>query len=443
MPVDNHAAHAQTTVEPTAGSAIDRSAAGHRRSAREATIVIGSVIGGLAAAIALVVVPFAGAPESKITGALLLGFALGWGMLAVLSARFTDRPQRWAAVAALAMGLSGVALIALSPGSEKLTALGWLWPPALLALVAWMTVHARRQLPSRTRPLLLYPVFAFLALTAAGGAFETLRGATDSPGDVAGHRLVNVGGYRLDITCTGSGSPTVVLEPGLGESASAMARWIAPDVAGTTRVCVYDRAGHGHSDAAPGGRADAARDLHVLLRRTGIPGPYVLVGHSLGGLFALDFTRRYPTRVAGVVLLDSMHPRQSDAFAGAGPLLDLVPTLARTGLARIFFDPRDGDPKAQARQVARDVADMPAAMDRAAQLTSLGGRPLGVVTAGEGNDAGWRGRQDQLAALSTDTTHRIVAGATHASLVEDEAGAAVSSRAIRDIVDAVRGSTAR
>lgn len=176
----------------------------------------------------------------------------------------------------------------------------------------------------------------------------------------------------------------VVDEGGSGEPASAMARWIAPGVARTTRVCVYDQAGHGRSEGAPGGRADDVRDLHGLLRRAGIPGPYVIAGHSLGGLFALDYTRRYPTQVAGVVLLDSMHPRQSNAFAGTDPLLDVVPTLARTGLARLFFDAKDGDPKAQARQLARDIADMPAEMDRAAKLGSLGDRPLGVVTPARG-----------------------------------------------------------
>ena len=73
-----------------------------------------------------------------------------------------------------------------------------------------------------------------------------------------------------------------------------MGRWIAPDVARTTTVCVYDRAGHGRSDAALAKHADAARDLHVLLERAHVPGPYVLAGHSPGGMFALSYTHRYP-----------------------------------------------------------------------------------------------------------------------------------------------------
>jgi hypothetical protein len=112
-------------------------------------------------------------------------------------------------------------------------------------------VHARRRPVSRVQPWLLYRVFAFLALAAAGGSYETLRGSTDgAAASLAGQRLVDVGGHRLDIRCTGSRGPTVVLEPGLGETASAMARWIAPDVARATTICVYDRAGHGRSDPA-------------------------------------------------------------------------------------------------------------------------------------------------------------------------------------------------
>ena len=258
----------------------------------------------------------------------------------VLSARFTSQPQRWATVPAAAMALTGAGLIILAPEAGLLTALAWIWPPLLLALVVWMVMRVRRQPTGGLQRWLLYPVFAVLALAAIGGGYETLRAATDPAVSQAGSRLVDIGdGRRLSIRCTGSGSPTVVLEPGLGEPASAMTRWIAPDVARTTTVCVYDRAGHGASDAAPAGGADPARDLHALLERAHVPGPYVLAGHSLGGILALDYARRYSSEVGGIVLLDSMHPQQTNAFAGADPLLAIVPTLARTGLARFFFDP--------------------------------------------------------------------------------------------------------
>jgi pimeloyl-ACP methyl ester carboxylesterase len=407
-------------------------------------IAAGSVLAGLLAAAALVALFGAAAQEHTTTAAILLGFAFGWALLAGLSTRFSERPQRWAAVPAAAMALTALALIVLAPDAAALSTLGWIWPPLLIALVVWMTLHARRDEPSRSARWLLYPVFAILALTAGGGAYETLRGSTDAAvADGTGHRLIDVGTHRLDIRCIGSGNPTVVLEPGLGESAAAMARWIAPEVARSTRVCVYDQAGHGRSDAGPGDRADAARDLHLLLARRGIPAPYVIAGHSLGGAYALSYTHRYPAQVAGIVLLDSMHPQQTNAFAGMAPLLAVIPTLARTGLARLLVDPKDGSPLAQARQFALDVAHMPAELSRAAELTSLGDRPLGVITAGRGNQAGWVAHQDQLAALSTNSQHRTVAGSTHDSLTGDKTDAADSSQAIRDVVHAVRESGGR
>jgi pimeloyl-ACP methyl ester carboxylesterase len=409
-------------------------------SRRRGAVVAGSLLAGLATAVALVAGPLAGDREAVITGGLLLGFAAGWALLAVLSTRFTDRPQRWAAVPAAAMGISGAALIALAPDAGTLSALGWVWPPLLLVLVAWMIVRARRRPAGRLQPWLLYPIFAALAITAIGGAYTTLTNATDRPAaQVAGSRLIDVGGgRRLYIHTGGSGGPTVILEPGLGESAREMARRIAPDLARTTTVVVYDRAGHGRSDAEPSAGADAARDLHVLLQRAHVPGPYVLAGHSLGGMFALSYAHRYPADVGGIVLLDSMHPRQDNAFAGMDPLLGLVPTLARTGIASLLFDRKDGDPTAQARQLVRDVQEMPAELDRAAELTSLGDKPLMVLSAGTGSLPGWAAQQNDLATLSTSSVHRTIPSATHASLINDPVDAAQSSRAIRDVVKAVQ-----
>src|SRR3954453_2505289 len=223
---------------------------------RPAVVVAGSLLAGLAAAVALVPGPLAGGREAVITGGLLLGFAAGWALLAVLSTRLTDRPQRWAAVPAAAMGLTATGLIALAPGASTLNALDWVWPPLLLVLVTWMIVRARRRPASRLQPWLLYPIFAVLALTAIGGGYKTLADATDQPvAHVAGSRLIDVGGGgRVDGRSAGSGGPTVILEPGLGESARAMSRWIGPDVARTTTVCVYDPAGHGRNAPAPAPR---------------------------------------------------------------------------------------------------------------------------------------------------------------------------------------------
>ncbi len=403
-------------------------------------LITGSMLGGLLAAAALLTIPFADARESVATGAVLLGFAIGWAALALLSGRWDERPQRWAFVPAAAMGLAGGSLVILAPQGGTVGALGWAWPPLLLVLVVWMVVQARQRSAAWPRRVVLYPIFATLALTAAGGGYEALRTSAD-PAIANGGGLVDVGGHRLYIECAGSGGPTVVLEPGLGESARAMARRIAPVVARRTQVCSYDRAGHGRSDEAPGHRADGARDLHVLLQRSRIPGPYVLAGHSLGGLHALSYAARYPRDVAGLTLLDSMRPGQTTVFDHVGPLVSLVPMLSRTGLASLLFDKKDGDPAAQMRQFARDVDGIPAEMDRAARLTSLGDRPLAVITADLGNRPGWRADQDHLATLSTNSTHRVVAGSTHQSLIDDREDAQQSGNAILGVVRAVRSGS--
>jgi hypothetical protein len=130
-------------------------------------IVAGSLATGLVAAVLLAAAPFIPAEEGAVTGAVLCGFALGWAMLAGLSVRFTDQPQRWAAAPALFMGVGGLVLVGF--GSPVGQVLDWVWPPAMLALAVWMIVCVHRQLQSRGGRWLLYPVIAVLALASIGG----------------------------------------------------------------------------------------------------------------------------------------------------------------------------------------------------------------------------------------------------------------------------------
>jgi len=123
---------------------------------------------------------------------------------------------------------------------------------------------------------------------------------------IAPGKMVDIGGRKLHLNCTGKGSPTVVLESGLGDSSLAWSL-VQPKLATTTRVCSYDRSGTAWShDAGPQhGLAKAAEDLDRLLRASGEPAPYVLVGHSWGGWLVTVFARRHPENVAGIVLVDS------------------------------------------------------------------------------------------------------------------------------------------
>jgi pimeloyl-ACP methyl ester carboxylesterase len=411
-------------------------------SARIGWVVAGSLAGGLLAAVLLVAAPFVPPTETGVTGALLCGWALGWAVLVVLSARLTDQPQRWAAAPALFMGVSGLLLVVF--GSAALKVLTWVWPPVLLALVVWMFLRARRQLRSRSRRWLVHPVLAVLALAAVGGGYETVWEAADARAHPAPGQLVDVGGHRLHLSCTGSGSPTVVLEPGAGMTSSDLGL-ITPAVAGETRVCVYDRAGRGWSEPAdtPQDGARIATDLHTLLHRGQVPGPYVLAGHSFGGLYALSFAARYPEEVAGMVLVDSTAPAPVEEPGAASPdeegtsnlvgrLTALASASARLGLGGLVGT------ASHVRSTLDEYAQASSSMQDAASLRDFADKPLIVLTAGTGHDAAWSADQDALAALSTTSVHRIVAGASHAGLITDKEGAAATTRAILDVVTSVR-----
>jgi pimeloyl-ACP methyl ester carboxylesterase len=159
------------------------------------------------------------------------------------------------------------------------------------------------------RIVLLLAATLVLALPFGVIAREgTLTEAAATP--KASRTRVDVGGRALFISCTGTGTPTVVLEAGSGNTGDT---WVSvqPEVARFTRVCSYDRAGLGQSDPAPAGVRtvqDSVDDLHALLGAADISGPVVLVGHSLGGLIVRLYASQYPDEVAGAVLVDGMPP---------------------------------------------------------------------------------------------------------------------------------------
>jgi pimeloyl-ACP methyl ester carboxylesterase len=360
------------------------------------------------------------------------------------------------------MAMSGVALLLLAPGDRAITILGWVWPPALLVLALWMLLQARRHLFSWTRAWLIYPVCAVTALAAVGGAVETVRGTPAPDVSAAPGQTYDVGGHRLYLECTGTGSPTVVLTNGFGSHTPSWA-WIAPAVAQDTRVCAYDRAGEGWSDTAanPQDGIQIAADLHALLTKADEPGPYVLVGHSVGGTYDLVFAAQYPTEVAGLVLLDSSSPEQFSLPNYPG-LYDtarrgtaLFPSLARLGVARVALG--NGftglPPAARAQEQAfatspgelrgqRDEwSQLPVVFRQAQAMTDFGTGPLLVITAGQGQDPGWSAAQDELAALSDNSAHRTLDGATHEDLLQDQDFAADSAQGIRDVLQSVRAGT--
>src|SRR5438045_9775044 len=125
--------------------------AGPIRERRVGLIVAGSMFSGLVVSLVLVVGLFGGAQEHVIMGTALLGWALGWALLAVLSIRWSDQPQQWAIVPAAIMVLAGAGLLIFRPDANAMNLLGWIWPLALVALAVWMALQARRNLRSLAR----------------------------------------------------------------------------------------------------------------------------------------------------------------------------------------------------------------------------------------------------------------------------------------------------
>lgn len=153
-------------------------------------------------------------------------------------------------------------------------------------------------------------MLALVFLLAGGGLiYEQLEESRDRRLNRPPGLMVDVGGYRMHLYCIGQGSPTVVLESALG---GYWLDWykVQPQISQYTRVCSYERAGLGWSDASPQPSTSKvfAQELHTLLQKTAIPGPYVLTGHSLGGFNLRVFASLYPAEVLGILPANSKTP---------------------------------------------------------------------------------------------------------------------------------------
>ena len=430
------------------------------RSGPVVGVVLAALATGALGALGLLLLAFPGAREHTTTGVALLAFAAGWAVLHQLSTRFTAQPQRWAAVPAVAMAGAGLTVLVSAPGTQALTKTGWVWPPLLLALAVWSAVQLRRAMTSRAR-WLLQPVLALMALAAVGGAVETVALAHDEGALAMPGRRYDVGDHSLHLSCTGAGSPTVVLLNGTGEVSASWAR-VVPQVAATTRVCAYDRAGQGWSDDASLAQdgLGIVRDLRALLQAAGEQSPYLLVGHSAGGVYGMTYAAHHPGEVAGLVLLDASSPRQFTVlpdFEGEYAMMrrafGVLPSVARLGLGRLVSsDMFSTLPQPAAGQVrafgtsSRGLASMRDESSRyrdsfrqAQALRTLGAKPLAVVTATGSltGTPGWAAAQAELVALSTDALH-VVADTSHEGLLVDASGAARSADAVVRAVRAVR-----
>lgn len=306
-------------------------------------------------------------------------------------------------------------------------------------------------------------VFLFV-LSLTGMLYQTAAAEADKRNFPPPGNLIDVGGFKMHIHCEGAGSPTVILEAMSG-GGSPYWGWVQPEITKKTRVCAYDRAGFywSESDPEPQTLARTVRNLHTLLVNANIEGPYVLVGHSIGGLYVRQFAEDYPEQTAGLVLLDTGHPEQfqqyPELFTDGDAMLRIMPELqmlTRIGVGRLYFAlggemDFSGLPEQQKSQVKAfwsstryyDAQTVELRAGReiwadALNLKGLGDKPLLVISRGVNLDHKWNKYQADLAALSTNSGHITIDGANHGGLVFNPDYAAQVSKAINQLIDAVR-----
>lgn len=303
-----------------------------------------------------------------------------------------------------------------------------------------------------------------LAMGIVGMVYQTAAAEADKRNFPPPGNLIDVDGFKMHIHCEGTGSPTVILEAMSGGTSTYWG-WIQPVIQKETRVCVYDRAGFGWSESDPESPtlARTVHNLHALLGNANIEGPYVLVGHSLGGVYVRQFATDYPDEVAGVMLLDEANPQQfvkyPELFAEGDNFINMlngIKFLNHVGVGHLFFalggkmdfselpEPQRSQmeaiwstPQYFGAQGVELVAGHEIWAD-ALDLKGLGDLPLMVVSRGLNLDYEWNKYQADLANLSTNSMHITVEGANHGALVFNPKYAHVVSDAILQLVDAAR-----
>jgi pimeloyl-ACP methyl ester carboxylesterase len=285
-------------------------------------------------------------------------------------------------------------------------------------------------------------VWLVILLAAAGFLYENIFEARDRRFNEMPGILVNVGGRKMHINCTGQGSPTVILDSGLGDSYVSW-RKVQPEISTFSRVCSYDRAGVGYSEPSPGPRTSKviAEQLHALLQAAEIAPPYVIVGHSMGGYDVRLFASLYRGEVAGMVLVDSSHPDQENRFPPELKKMEssflreatFLQYATPLGIPRIM-GMCDENPIVRAAECnfhsAREgVEELKAFSESAAQVAttgSLGDLPLAVLSQDPDKPSSefppevakavseqWAKMQEELAHLSTRGTRTVAKNSAH------------------------------
>jgi len=280
-----------------------------------------------------------------------------------------------------------------------------------------------------------------VVLAAAGYLYENISEARDQRFNPQAGRLIDVGGDKMHIDCTGEGNPAVILDSGPGDSYISW-RKVQPQISKFTRVCSYDRAGIGYSDPSSRPRTSKvmAEELHALLQAAGVAAPYVLAGHSMGGYDVRLYASLYRNEVAGMVLVDSAHPEQGERLPGFNEAdahmirqLELMEFSTPFGLPRLLgFCSDDARVRAAEcnfhtfREKVAEEKALPESASQAAATGTLGDLPLVVLSHDPDKPAlglppemlgpvetAWTQMQEELAHLSTRGARTVAKNSGH------------------------------
>ncbi len=289
-----------------------------------------------------------------------------------------------------------------------------------------------------------------LAFAVSGTLYQTFADWRDLVNTPPPGRMVDIGGHRLHLWCKGIGTPTVVMDNGLGGTSFGW-NFVIDGVAMFTQACAYDRAGQGYSDEGPNPQTSLqiAQDLHVLLNRANKREPLVLVGASFGGFTVRLFATESSRHTVGVVLVDASHENQG---GGMPPFADLVPIAGTLGGLRMLGITLGPDPDAEPPDVreyqratsyrasrfrsmyseARRLSESAAQVRERRRELAV---PLLVLTAGRNRDPRWLALQQDQATLSTRGCQTVVEGAGHI-IARDNPAAVIEG--IRATIEASR-----
>ncbi len=308
-----------------------------------------------------------------------------------------------------------------------------------------------------------------VAILVLGFVFQVVSVEFDQRGYRPPGQLVSVDGHLMHLYCTGEGSPTIVLEAG-AYSYSTEWYWVQRQMSSTNRVCSYDRAGYGWSEPVAGSRdgLQLVHELHSLLQAANVPGPYVMAGHSLGGVTDPIYAAEYPTEVLGLVLVDSAIPLASLSAADYEKYKSqnesaywLLSALVRFGAARYIIGNEVagyGLPPTVAAELTAlkstnqavdtwdaEVRQSLLKLSQAAKAAAdLGQRPLIVLWAehpeltAADDRAKLKTIWSQVAVHSANSVTRVIAGADHGSIQGNEQYATQISTAIREVIESAR-----